>query len=845
MRRKTMMASLFVFIFTVIVTTLGLVFLHSARAEESPVSDMVIRVKTDNEGGSDSRSFRLPMLGEGYSIDWEDDGITDQTDVVRAADHTYETPGVYTIRISGTHGGMNFYFASPDSQKIISIEQWGTAQWGPNMDFAFSFAQNLHINATDTPNTSHVTSMRGMFSSASLVNADFSGWDVSNVTNMERLFHNATAFNGDISDWNTSRVISMQAMFLGATAFNGDISQWDVSNVENMKNILTGASAFTGDLSNWDVGNVTDMEGAFFNASQFNSDVSRWDVSKVVSMRSMFSMTAFDGDVSRWDVGSVTNMSGMFSNTEHFNSDLSQWDMVGVETIDGMFSNAVAFNQDLADWNVSTIKSMQNFVGGTTSFGLEQYDITLQSWATQNLQRDVILVTDIGYCAAAPSRQFIIDTYGWKFYDRGSDCGSISVVGAEGNSEWDPITYGGPRSAGAVLAEFSVNGFTPVSYGLNCSVPGSHDGDFAIINNTLTAKTEIKGSNAVRAACVRAEGVSGRFVERIVYVRITAPQVITGASFTTVAGKTVLKVQGDALIPDYSQAFTRSLVTLNRIALPFCAEGFGLTAQEIVDIIPGAPVSDNAPCYWILRDGVQVSNDTQVEVWLPATFNTAYEGSVSVNGSSTFVFNPGAGSGEVTQPTVRTNSGSGALTGTPVILQRPTFSGMAAPHATVTVTVHSDPVSCTATASDTGSWSCTLPKALPAGSHTVFVRVVNPDETVDELGPYPVTVTVSNTSGGATLPSLLKQRPAFAQASRAQILTAEPEVTAEAQVRSTEDNNTAVSPARGEVGTAVPGQLLATNESSQPWSATWWVVAGIVIAGGIILVALKRRKQAE
>ena len=58
-----------------------------------------------------------------------------------------------------------------------------------------------------------------------------------------------TSFNGDISAWNMSGVTTMYGMFLSATAFNRDLSAWDVSSVTDMGYMFSGATAFNGDIS--------------------------------------------------------------------------------------------------------------------------------------------------------------------------------------------------------------------------------------------------------------------------------------------------------------------------------------------------------------------------------------------------------------------------------------------------------------------------------------------------------------------------------------------------------------------------------------------------------------------
>lgn len=97
------------------------------------------------------------------------------------------------------------------------------------------------------------------------------------------------------------------------------------------------------------------------------------------------------------------------------------------------------------------------------------------------------------------------------------------------------------------------------------------------------------------------------------------------------------------------------------------------------------------------------------------------------------------------RPTITFN-GDKTLDQKPTIPKRPTFSGVATPGATVEITVHSDPVTCTTTADGSGNWSCTLPADLEPGTHTVNVVVTNPDSSVTTLGPYTVYVAGPGTT---------------------------------------------------------------------------------------------------
>jgi hypothetical protein len=57
---------------------------------------------------------------------------------------------------------------------------------------------------------------------------------------------------------------------------------------------------------------------------------------------------------------------------------------------------------------------------------------------------------------------------------------------------------------------------------------------------------------------------------------------------------------------------------------------------------------------------------------------------------------------------------------------RPTFSGTTTAGSDVTVTIHSDPITCKTKASSSGKWSCALSQDIPDGDHTVLLAVVTP-----------------------------------------------------------------------------------------------------------------------
>jgi T5SS/PEP-CTERM-associated repeat protein len=58
---------------------------------------------------------------------------------------------------------------------------------------------------------------------------------------------------------------------------------------------------------------------------------------------------------------------------------------------------------------------------------------------------------------------------------------------------------------------------------------------------------------------------------------------------------------------------------------------------------------------------------------------------------------------------------------------RPTFSGIASPNSSVTVTIHSDPITCSTITDNAGNWSCTPTSDIPNGDHTVTIQSVGTD----------------------------------------------------------------------------------------------------------------------
>jgi len=257
---------------------------HTAVAY--PADEFVTTWKTDNPGTSNSTSITIPTTGTGYNyqVDWDNDGVFDQTGITGDVTHDFGSAGTKTIRIKGSFPRI-YFNNTGDKSKILSVEQWGTNGW-TGMVNAFYGANNLVINASDTPNLSSVTNVDAMFRNATSLGSGSGNWswNTSNITNFRFMFSGATDFNSDISSWNMTGATRIDYMFNGASSFNQDIGGWNVSSVTDMSYTFASATNFNQAISSWSTSNVTNMNNMFNSASNFNQDISSWNTSKVINM---------------------------------------------------------------------------------------------------------------------------------------------------------------------------------------------------------------------------------------------------------------------------------------------------------------------------------------------------------------------------------------------------------------------------------------------------------------------------------------------------------------------------------------------------------------------------------
>lgn len=326
-----------------------------------------------------------------------------------------------------------------------------------------------------------------------------------------------------------------------------------------------------------------------------------------------------------------------------------------------------------------------------------------------------------------------------------------------------------------------------------------------------------------------------------------APQ--QGTFFGEEDGKKVLIITGEGFLEDenqFTEALSRSMVRLNGDDLSFCSAGIGMTSAQAIAAFSGSfpnianLVTDNPPCYFLYETNGNVAlTPTSAKIWLPDNFDFDAPGSVVINGDVTYEFNTGESGTPTIQPTILAD-GSAPTVGRLALSKRPTFTGVATPGAQVVVTVRSDPVTCTATADSQGNWSCTLPTELPAGSHTLYVTVTNPDNSVVNLGPYPITVDGQVVLvGSATKSAAVTQRIARGTTTEAQAVT----VTDEVALNEVEDQDVAQTDDDQITKTTDTRDVVSDNEQSNGWGWVWFAGGIILLAGIVTLIAVNRKRS--
>ncbi len=349
-------------------------------ASFAQTTDFVTKWKTNNPGSSTSSQITIPCAGTGYnySVDWGD--ATSSSGLTGTAIHTYSVAGTYTVRISGAFPRI-YFNNTGDCQKILSVEQWGTAMSWKSFTSAFNGCTNLQVNATDAPDLSSVSDLSFAFANCSSLNADLNNWNTSNVISLNSTFYKCISFNKSLNNWDTKNVTDLGATFKSCSTYNQSMNNWNTAKVISLVETFHDAVAFNGDITTWNTSNVTSLQNTFNNCQKFNQNINNWDVSKVTSLvQTFYNNYEFNQPLNNWNTGNVTSLFGTFYNAKVFNKNIDAWDVSKVTDMTVTFANAFVFNQSLNSWNTANNTSLNQ-----TFLSANAFNGNISGWNTSKV----------------------------------------------------------------------------------------------------------------------------------------------------------------------------------------------------------------------------------------------------------------------------------------------------------------------------------------------------------------------------------------------------------------------------------------------------------------------------
>jgi hypothetical protein len=184
---------------------------------------MVWLVKTDKVD-AENATVELSFINFTGTIKWGDGSMEDFVNGAKPS-HTYEEPGSYRVRVTGTAEGSYDSSGSliDDRDWLVDIEAWGAEFIMDNWANAFDAKRNFSVTATDEPHFRTASDASNMFRGTSLVEPlRLAHWTTTNIANANSFFANSTGMTDDLSTWDLSRAIDENAV--SDFALNSDIN---------------------------------------------------------------------------------------------------------------------------------------------------------------------------------------------------------------------------------------------------------------------------------------------------------------------------------------------------------------------------------------------------------------------------------------------------------------------------------------------------------------------------------------------------------------------------------------------------------------------------------------------
>lgn len=263
-----------------------------------------------------------------------------------------------------------------------------------------NYTELKEIKGIQNLNTSHATTMRGMFYKCwNLTELDVSHFDTKNVTDMGSMFMETYGLRAlDLKNFDTKNVVNMSSMFQRCGARDLDVSNFDTRNVTDMQYMFSYCRANILDVSNFNTQNVTQMSGMFEGVDSVVG-LKALDTSNVIGMVQMFRYYRGKNlDLSSFDTSNVQYMYDMFAGFKGESIDLSSFDTSKVNSMCGMFCMATNLRSlDLSSFDTSNVECMSRMFYGANY--LEKIYVS-DGWNMECTLKSRLHQTMFGHCSS-------------------------------------------------------------------------------------------------------------------------------------------------------------------------------------------------------------------------------------------------------------------------------------------------------------------------------------------------------------------------------------------------------------------------------------------------------------
>ena len=351
---------------------------------------------------SNNDQYTLPTVDGGvynFTVDWGDsssDTITswNQSEIT----HTYATPGVYEISISGLFEGANFHrneaTGHMDCRKLIETSKWGSSFF---IDIASYVI--VHGQTSTNPSTLGTSQIIGgvwdgcvnwydtsevapLFKKCGTAKTGFPEADGRKFSKFVKSFRGTNSLDSDLSHWTspTSRfsgslqdLESRRAPKVGVNFRRNWIFDPEGSNAYQAFLQTQRRKAFPSDAgvtygssfqnmhpssTNFDVTNLNipqfpySLKNFAQASGEFDGDTSGLVTSFCTDLRNAFSKNpSFTGKgVQTWDTSGCTDIGGIFNDCSIFNVYVGHFKFPPNTAADNVFHGAKEFNQPCSDW---------------------------------------------------------------------------------------------------------------------------------------------------------------------------------------------------------------------------------------------------------------------------------------------------------------------------------------------------------------------------------------------------------------------------------------------------------------------------------------------------------------